>query len=74
MTTNEWRTIPDFDRYEVSNDGRVRSLQPGRYRHGNVLQAKERDGYRFVTLRRDGKSITRPSPPTRPRSLRRPAT
>lgn len=55
MTTPEneqWRAIPGFDGYEVSDLGRVVSHRKGRTR---VLRGSvNRDGYRDVGLYRDG--------------------
>ncbi len=54
-----WKPVPGFDRYEVSDRGRVRSL---RTRHGNrrypqrIGATPGRQGYCRVGLRKEGKS------------------
>lgn len=60
----EWRPIDDFPGYEVSNFGRVRSLDrvvvgPKRKTtmHGRVLRAhRDEDGYQRIVLIKNGKS------------------
>lgn len=56
--SEEWRPIPDFPQYEVSNFGRVRNRNhkgcgPRLLRPGNVR------GYQCVALSRDGKMFNR---------------
>lgn len=57
MTGREsWRAVPGWDRYEVSDQGQVRSidrrLSDGRTAGGVLLKpAVDRDGYLRVTLR-----------------------
>lgn len=49
-----WKPIPDYDGYEVSNKGRVRSNKYGDWR---VLKPRlKKRGYYSVCLRRDNKS------------------
>ena len=46
----EWRTIPGWENYQVSNAGRVKSI------HGNIIKQREdRTGYLRVNLRRGRK-------------------
>lgn len=59
----EWRPIPGWeDRYEVSNDGRIRSVTITS-RRGDTRQGRERAactaaiGYLMVPLYRDGKQV-----------------
>lgn len=62
----EWRVIPGFDMYEVSDQGRVRSWKRGG-RGGHLWRAQPKllkpgvgtHGYRLVVLRKDGKDHTR---------------
>jgi len=58
MQSIEWRAVPGFEgRYEVSNDGQVRSL--GRL-HGRVMKHWVRDsGHYIVTLCRSGRRYQR---------------
>lgn len=55
LTQEEWRAIPGFDGYEVSDLGRVRSWRPW---HGSVgpriLTPQEDRGYLGVTLVKPG--------------------
>lgn len=52
--TIEWRSIPGFPGYEVSNTGLVRSYKQGKPR---ILKAnKHSAGYRQVGLRKNGKT------------------
>lgn len=47
-----WKTIKDFDRYEISNMGRVRVRESGRVNGGNkMLKPNIRGGYCQVTLK-----------------------
>lgn len=46
----EWRKIEGFESYEVSSEGRVRSLK-----RGVVRPAPNRDGYLTCSLWKDGK-------------------
>jgi hypothetical protein len=47
----EWRPFPGFGGYEVSDQGRVKSL-PRRHARGGLIKLKVNDkGYRYVTLR-----------------------
>lgn len=59
--SEEWRDIPGFPGYQASDRGRVRSLDrlDGRgYRiRGKVMSVCVANGYGFVKLRRDGRSI-----------------
>jgi hypothetical protein len=61
----EWRSVPEFEgRYEVSSEGRVRSLprrdRLGRPVGGLILRLKDRgNGYRFITLNHDGSKTHR---------------
>lgn len=47
IVREEWRTVPDYDGYEVSNHGRVRNA-----RRGNVLKPISHKGYCIVKLGR----------------------
>ena len=59
----EWRTIPGFVGYEVSNTGLVRSILKGKGRKNRILpgtiyyQANGRPLRVAVTLRREGKNV-----------------
>jgi hypothetical protein len=60
----EWCSIKDFDGYEVSSDGNVRSLEritlAGHLLKGRVMKpGHDKDGYRQVSMRRDGHSYIR---------------
>lgn len=48
-----WRSIPDFEHYQISNLGRVKSLKRG---EKILKQCKAGKGYNFVTLSKNGKS------------------
>lgn len=51
MYEEQWRTVKDFDNYEVSSSGRVRNKKTKR-----VLSTQiGRNGYSFVSLRKDGR-------------------
>lgn len=57
-TIEEWRAVPGFDAYEVSDRGRVRSIDrldaAGRKRTGRILRPGTKAfGYPFVNIRRD---------------------
>jgi NUMOD4 motif len=64
MNANEtWKPIPDFDGYEASDWGRIRSvprtLPDGRQAGGKILaQRRSNRGYQQVNLRRDGQVKT----------------
>lgn len=51
----EWRVIPDFKSYEISNHGRVRLARSFKqYPKGHLLKLKKNiDGYYVVNLRKD---------------------
>ncbi len=51
----EWRPVPGFPGYEVSNHGRVRTIKSGRIHTGSIGNG----GYPMVGLRRDNKTVTR---------------
>ena len=54
LEQEQWRDIDGYDgMYQVSNIGRVRSLKYGKVRV--MKQGKNRKGYLFVNLYRDGK-------------------
>ena len=48
-----WKQIPGYDNYEVSDTGLVRSLKSGKERI--LSPGKLRNGYLMVTLHKDGK-------------------
>ena len=54
----EWRVVPSFPFYAVSNLGNVKRIVAGRYKvNGKLLGAKtNRNGYRQVSLFSEGKS------------------
>ena len=60
----EWRTVPNWDLYEISNYGRLRSKDrtvrgnKGQYlKKGRLLKpVKDKDGYYTFLLKQDGKS------------------
>jgi hypothetical protein len=59
-TTNsieEWKAIPNFPGYEVSNHGQVRSYKTGtcKLKKPGTIQ----HGYQNITLQKDGKSYTK---------------
>jgi len=53
----EWRTIEEFPNYAVSDMGRVKRINKGRRTQvGKIIsQRKNRGGYMYVTLCKDGK-------------------
>ena len=52
----EWRQIPDFSGYEISNLGRVRSIRHSLFGSPKLLSpAKNQGGYIFVNLYKDSK-------------------
>ena len=55
-----WRDVIGYeDLYEISSQGQVRSL-PRQGTHGRLLrQPRNRNGYRQVSLRKDGKTSTK---------------
>jgi hypothetical protein len=57
----EWRAIPGFDNYEVSEYGDVRRCKTARGGQvGKLLKGWIRaDGYRMYDMRRDGRTIHR---------------
>ena len=63
MTSDKWLKVPNFDGYEVSNLGRVRStdrdfkMADGRAfrRKGRILKDRNNKGYRCVHLSINGK-------------------
>lgn len=66
----EWRTIKDFENYEISNMGRVRSLphvvtQKAKYgiiyykREGRILKPSMTKGYYRLSLSKDGKQYNK---------------
>lgn len=60
---SEWRPCVGFDDYEVSDDGRVRSVdrvnaRGHKLRGVELAQTPNTHGYRNVYLRRDGKTFT----------------
>ena len=55
----EWREVPGFEGYMVSDLGRVKSLNYGRTGKEQILRlGKGRDGYLKVKLCKDGKEKT----------------
>lgn len=61
MDNEEWRVIPSFPDYEVSERGRVRRLTAKRGAiAGKIMKPWVRDdGYRMFILRKDGRSYHR---------------
>jgi len=70
LIQEEWRPVRDYENYEVSNFGRIKSLphiQMTKAKNGKISYAKHKehilkykhsnDGYNRVTLRKNGKSI-----------------
>lgn len=63
MEKEQWRVIPEFDLYEVSNFGRIKS-KPRTRKNGQgyyqtkevILNGSDTKGYRSITLKQDGKS------------------
>lgn len=63
MEKEQWRVIPEFDLYEVSNFGRIKS-KPRMRKNGQgyyqtkevILNGSDTKGYRSITLKQDGKS------------------
>jgi len=51
----EWRYIPEFPDYMVSNSFRIKNKKTGRVLHVNENQ----NGTRFVSLRKDGKTYSK---------------
>lgn len=53
----EWRTLPNWDAYEVSNKGKVRRCKPSKGATvGAILKPVPRNGgYQRVNLRQDGR-------------------
>jgi hypothetical protein len=58
MTAEEWRPIPGFPGYEVSNFGRVLSRK--RKQPRLLAPPVDKDGYLYVRLCRDGVASNRP--------------
>lgn len=59
----EWKDIPDYEgKYQVSNMGRVKSLNYARRKQVKVLRPgiEKTRGYLSVTLLKDGKQKTKP--------------
>ena len=51
----QWKPIKDFENYEVSNMGQVRSLNYRRTGAAKKLRLrKQRDGYLYVKLYKNG--------------------
>ena len=59
--TEQWKPVVGYEGlYEVSDLGKIKSLYPGRYRHGKILiQQRNKDGYRSVCLSKNKKSNRR---------------
>ena len=52
-----WKSIKDYENYQVSNLGRVKSLNYGRTGKEQILKpAKDKDGYLYVGLCKNGKT------------------
>lgn len=48
-----WKTIPNFEKYEISNDGKIRSYQKDW--NGKILKQKtDKDGYKEIGLYKNG--------------------
>jgi hypothetical protein len=55
----QWRPIPGYERtYQVSDQGRVRSLPRPRTRGGILTRRLDKHGYWIVTLSQDGQAAT----------------
>lgn len=55
-TREEWRSIPGYEgRYEVSNEGGVRSLPRPGVSGGPIKCCPNRDGYLQISLRQNGR-------------------
>lgn len=59
--TEQWKDIPGFDGYQVSDCGRIRgvdrTLTDGRTWQGKILKTHENHrGYVYVTIRKDGRA------------------
>ena len=61
MEKEKWADVPDFPGYQVSNHGRLMRTTGGQgARAGKVLKpAANNKGYAVVTLRRDGKTVSK---------------
>ena len=55
-----WKTIPGFEKYEVSNRGRVRSFwnKDGKRARPYMMTLSNKDGYHQTSLRKNGKTHT----------------
>ncbi len=54
MVKEEWKKIKGFERYEVSNHGRIRSLARKNYQMFDMKLCTHYKGYRTVYLYREG--------------------
>lgn len=54
MNTEEWKGVPGFDQYQVSNLGRIKSLGNNKSRKTKLRKlVSDKDGYLCVVLVRD---------------------
>lgn len=53
-----WKDIPDFEGYQVSNLGRIKSFKYDKI-NGKIIKTHERNGYVLCSLYRQGKSKTK---------------
>lgn len=57
--TEQWKPVPDFPDYEVSNMGNCRRCTAGQgTKQGLIKPAPNKGGYAVVSLRRDGKTYS----------------
>lgn len=55
-SSEKWQKVPNYPGYEVSNYGRVRSIDGRKYRkYGRILKERNNRGYKTVHLSIDGK-------------------
>lgn len=60
QVTENWLPVTGYEGlYEVSDHGHVRTLRPGRFRHGAHIGRTNKGGYRVVDLIKDGHASRR---------------